>query len=264
MIHHDPDDPGALDAPLDDDLRALIARADAAPTLRPSRDLWPDIAARLDERAHVRPDAHPDVRGSNGQPPSDLRLLVFRARDDARHATAVSRATPRRWHAAAAVALVAVSSGATYLATRPTDAPPAVAPPAAVVAAAGAQDTALRDVHSAPPPTAIDRSESRDRGPARAPVRAVSRSIDATVPGVADYDREIAALRVVVRDGPGDLDSATVDVLARNLRIIDAAIAASRAALARDPHSPFLGDQLTRALGQKVDLLRTAALLPRT
>ena len=38
----------------------------------------------------------------------------------------------------------------------------------------------------------------------------------------------------------------------------------SRAALARDPHSPFLGDQLTRALGQKVDLLRTAALLPRT
>jgi hypothetical protein len=53
-------------------------------------------------------------------------------------------------------------------------------------------------------------------------------------------------------------------VLVRNLVIIDAAIAQSRAALARDPHSPFLGDQLTRALGQKVELLRTVALMPRT
>jgi hypothetical protein len=84
------------------------------------------------------------------------------------------------------------------------------------------------------------------------------------VPGAADYDREIAALRVAVRERRGELDSATVVVLVRNLRVIDQAIAQSRAALARDPHSPFLGDQLTRALGQKVDLLRTAALLPRT
>ena len=67
-----------------------------------------------------------------------------------------------------------------------------------------------------------------------------------------------------VRERRGELDSATVAVLVRNLVVIDRAIAQSRAALARDPHSPFLGDQLTRALGQKVELLRTAALIPRT
>jgi hypothetical protein len=97
-------------------------------------------------------------------------------------------------------------------------------------------------------------------------VRLVRRDADpaATVPGAAAYDREIAALRAVVRERSGELDSATVSVLVRNLGIIDAAIAQSRAALARDPHSQFLGDQLTRALGQKVELLRTVALMQRS
>jgi hypothetical protein len=100
----------------------------------------------------------------------------------------------------------------------------------------------------------------------RGGARLASRRDDAGVdhPAAAAYDREIAALRAAVRDRRGELDSATVNVLVRNLGIIDAAIAQSRAALARDPHSQFLGDQLTRALGQKVELLRTVALLPRT
>jgi hypothetical protein len=58
------------------------------------------------------------------------------------------------------------------------------------------------------------------------------------------------------------LDSSTVLIIERNLRIIDAAIEQSRAALARDPASLLLSEQLTHALDKKVELLRTAALLP--
>ena len=268
MIHRDFDDPFERDdVPLDDDLRALLAQADAAPTLRPSRDLWPGIAARLDATADARP--------SDGTTPPDTRVLVFRAREDTGRAIAASRPMPRRWLAAAAVLLVAVSSGATYLATRPTDsASIADTRPTTTAASPEARtrpDTVVaRESRLAASPAIVDPADAL--GASRMPdaprteraVRTVSRRIDASVPGAAAYDREIAALRAVVIDGQGDLDSATVDVLARNLRIIDAAIAASRAALARDPHSPFLGEQLTRALGQKVDLLRTAALLPST
>ena len=51
-------------------------------------------------------------------------------------------------------------------------------------------------------------------------------------------------------------------IIEKNLKVIDAAIAESRAALAKDPHSHFLNDQLAHVLDQKVGLLRTAALLP--
>jgi hypothetical protein len=77
----------------------------------------------------------------------------------------------------------------------------------------------------------------------------------------AAYDREIAALRDIVRERRSELDTTTVRVLEQSLRVIDRAIAQSRAALARDPNSQFLGDQLTRALDSKVELLRTVALL---
>ena len=71
-------------------------------------------------------------------------------------------------------------------------------------------------------------------------------------------------MRRIVQQRRGELDPATVAVLERNMRLIDDAIAQSRAALARDPRSRFLGEQLERTLDQKLDLLRTAALLPRT
>lgn len=57
------------------------------------------------------------------------------------------------------------------------------------------------------------------------------------------------------------LDSGTVVVLERNLTIIDQAIRESRAALARDPASRFLTEQLTEALDQKLEVMRTAVLL---
>jgi hypothetical protein len=79
---------------------------------------------------------------------------------------------------------------------------------------------------------------------------------------IQTYDTEIAQLDSAVRLRRGDLDTTTVKIIEKNLLVIDKAIAESRAALAKDPHSRFLNDQLTRVLDQKVGLLRTAALLP--
>jgi hypothetical protein len=89
-------------------------------------------------------------------------------------------------------------------------------------------------------------------------------SVDAAVPGAVAYDRAIAAMRTAVGARRSELDSGTVEVLERNLRIIDEAIRQSREALARDPNSQFLGRALTSALDRKLELLRTAAMLPRS
>jgi hypothetical protein len=78
----------------------------------------------------------------------------------------------------------------------------------------------------------------------------------------AVYSREIEMLQTIVTQRRAQLDSSTIAIIERNLRIIDAAIASSRAALEKDPASRLLGDQLTHALDKKVELLRTAALLP--
>jgi hypothetical protein len=59
----------------------------------------------------------------------------------------------------------------------------------------------------------------------------------------------------------GALDSTTVVIIEKNLRVIDEAIQQSRQALRNDPNSAFLLDQLNGALGQKVELLRTATQL---
>jgi hypothetical protein len=76
------------------------------------------------------------------------------------------------------------------------------------------------------------------------------------------YDREISKLRTIVRQRRGQLDPATVAVLEQSIAVIDSAIAQSRAALAKDPASGFLATQLNHSLEKKVELLRTAALLP--
>jgi hypothetical protein len=85
-------------------------------------------------------------------------------------------------------------------------------------------------------------------------------SVAATLETV--YGREIARLRRIIDERRALLDTATVNVIERNLTIIDQAIRESRAALARDPASALLNEQLNNALEQKVELLRTAALLP--
>jgi hypothetical protein len=99
---------------------------------------------------------------------------------------------------------------------------------------------------------------------AGAPAVAVTPAVAATgQPTTLDtlYGREIALLHEAALGSLGQLDSATAAVVRRNLAIIDQAIRESRAALAADPHSGFLLEQLDRAYGQKVHLLRRLTLL---
>ena len=76
------------------------------------------------------------------------------------------------------------------------------------------------------------------------------------------YDREIVKLRSMVQTRRAELDPRTIAVLEQSIAVIDSAIAQSRAALAKDPASGFLATQLNQSLEKKVELLRTAALLP--
>jgi hypothetical protein len=243
------------------DLRGIAADAAALPVLRPERDLWAGIAARIE--APVVPLPARDLPARDGAPALHVQPTHRRAEPAARAATAL----PRRWLAAAAVALMAATSGVTYLLTRGGTAP-------AVALSSPSVDTVAPALASAPAPTqvaatsvdtpAVPAAAAPSASPAAA-ARLVARRPDpaASVPGVADYDRAIASLRTAVRERRADLDSGTVAVLERNLRIIDEAIRQSREALAGDPGSPMLERALTKALDQKTELLRTAALLPR-
>jgi anti-sigma factor RsiW len=264
------------------DLRALTTEAAALPTLRPERDLWAGIADRIAAPVVALPTR------SEGAVP----LQALQVHATTRRAAPPARATvsvTRWWMAAAAAALMAVTSGATYLATRggsdaprtvatvePAPAPtpestsgsatPAPTPDASLAAApapgtssdAAAPDAAAPAAASATPSTPVP------GGTARLAARRPTPAPGAAVPGVADYDRAIATLRTAVGERRAELDSGTVAVLERNLRIIDEAIRQSREALAADPGSPLAGRALTKALDSKVELLRTVALLPRT
>ena len=79
---------------------------------------------------------------------------------------------------------------------------------------------------------------------------------------VADYDREIAKLRLLIEQRRNQLDPVTVAIIEKNLQVIDSAIAECKRAIARDPASRFLIESLNQSLQTKVELMRTAALLP--
>lgn len=83
-----------------------------------------------------------------------------------------------------------------------------------------------------------------------------------TVSAEQTFDREIGALHDVIEQRRKDLDPATIAVLEKNLKLIDAAIAESKAALAKDPASAFLMDRLTHAYDTKLQLLSGVAAIP--
>ncbi len=80
--------------------------------------------------------------------------------------------------------------------------------------------------------------------------------------GIATYEGEIGKLRHILDRRRNELDSATITVLERNLKVIDQAISESKAALAADPASTFLAGRLNHAYDTKLELLRSAATLP--
>ncbi|MGH7648981.1 MAG: zf-HC2 domain-containing protein [Gemmatimonadaceae bacterium] len=205
------------------DLSAITAGASALPDLEPSRDLWPAIAQRIEAPVVALPDA----ASRRGQ-----------------------RSSVRPWYlapaslAAAAAVLIAATASVTLLATR-TGRTPA---PAGVLAA-------------------NDRTPAAQSTDAQLDIPApAARTVAGTRPNAASvqevYANEIAELDSIVRGRRSHLDTATVAVIEKNLRIIDEAIAQSRVALERDPNSGFLHHQLNDVLNQKIVLLRTVALLP--
>ncbi|HKG92387.1 MAG TPA: zf-HC2 domain-containing protein [Gemmatimonadaceae bacterium] len=236
------------------DLSEIRMQAAALPTLRPSRDLWDGIAARI-----------------------DAPVIEIGVRDSAlgaRHSAGALRARGARrrpmWLGAAAAAMVVVSAGVSHVVTRRTMQAElmkqlAVAPAPVRIDTVVVVQPAATQLAAAP---AAPKAASRARGAGRARPGAESRVPGAEprlvgrAAGDVVYDREIASLRRMLRDRQSQLDPATVTVLEQSLAVIDGAIAQSRAALARDPASAFLNQQLTNALEKKLELLRTAAALP--
>jgi hypothetical protein len=218
------------------DLDAIVTSAASLPLPAMPRDFWPDIEARLETPV--------------------LDLSSARAS----HGASVASARPAlMWRrlAVAAVALVTVSAGVTWnIARRAGEG-------VATVAQGTAPDA---DDQS---PVTLDLPANDATGlAAQATTAANATGNTATLasaprPVALDtiYGREIAMLRTVAEENLGLLDSSTVAVVRRNLDIIDRAIRESREALATDPNSGFLLEQLDRAYERKVDLLRRLATL---
>ena len=256
MDHIEGDDDAATRARMDAhaascaDCRALLAdvrrishEAADLPTLTPSRDLWPGIAARIEAPVVAIPQlASIDARRSRGTA-SWLRP------------------------AAAAAALVIATASITYVATRGTSGDTARVASVPIV---GGSTTAAPSRQVAAAPTDTDAPERpagpspdlRAAGASNPTAVAVVNHNDRKLSPEATYDVEIRRLRQIVRQRRTQLDTATLNVIEHNLAIIDEAIAQCRAALARDPNSRFLLDNLNGALDTKVQLLRTAAMLP--
>ena len=101
-----------------------------------------------------------------------------------------------------------------------------------------------------------------------APVLAQVEPMDAPAEGVttvsfadAQFDAAVADLERVLRQQRDTLNPRTVQVLERNLQIIDDAIREARAALDADPANALLNTHLASARQRKLNLLRRAALI---
>lgn len=228
------------------DLRTLRIDASNLPTLAPSRDLWDGISKRID--APVIP-LHSHVGGvERGGAPM---------------------ARWRRWASmsAAAALLMAATATSTYYLTihlRGAGSTTSVATrsPVAPDTSRVAPESVVRNVavtDSAKPAAPASKQSART---ARATPAASVRLVSAKPSAEQVYTSEIARLRAIVERRRAQLDPATIGVIERNLKVIDDAIAQCKLALTKDPASRFLMESLNNALENKVQLLRTATMLP--
>lgn len=221
------------------DLDQIRADAGQLDELTPSRDLWVGIVDRIETPVlPLTPRVAPNV-------------------------AAPRRGVERLRLAAVAAALVAVTAGVTYTLTvsraenraapiaqtSPDEAPDSVS-------SIGQQsDPVQRTVATAD--SALD-TRAEPSAPDRTPDAQNVGNTSAT----ASQSREIDRLRTIFARNRSQLDPRTAAIIEANLKVIDEAIAQSRDALAQDPASRFLSNQLNSALDKKVELLRTAAMLP--
>jgi len=225
------------------DLRAIEAEAAKLPDLVPSRDLWQGIETRI--AAPVIPLATRPER---------------------------SRRFAPTWMGIAAAALIVSTAGITYTLTARTfrgNVAPAPSKSVATSSQSRGDSSAPQVVatetpsQASLPATSATRNGSSSRSSVGTQSDATLRMVnDPGVTSEAVYSREIDMLQRIVTDRKTQLDSTTVAIIEKNLQIIDRAINQSKAALARDPASRLLSDQLTHALDKKVELLSTAAMLP--
>lgn len=226
------------------DLRNIETDAAKLPDLVPSRDLWQGIEARI---------AAP--------------VIPLAARPER------SRRIAPTWIGIAAAALIVTTAGITYTLTARSfrASTPAVATfiPGSIRTSGADTSTPDNGVAEIPTQGSAEQLAPSSRAVAgRRPTNGTQRQPTASLasatqgPSEAVYTREITMLQKIVSDRRTQLDSSTVAIIERNLQIIDRAIEQSKAALARDPASRLLSDQLTHALDKKVELLRTAAMLP--
>ena len=223
------------------DLRTLRIEAANLPELSPSRDLWSGISARIEA---------PVV------PIGTVRQV------EQRRSQAV-----RRWTRAALIAatLVMAAGVGYFAAVRRTEVlmpspvaqvPESVRP--SVVEAARPPEAATQEPTAQSPRTRITNVVDRGGPP---PIRS-SEEQQAVATLNKDYGREIARLRALIEQRRNQLDPVTVAIIEKNLQVIDAAIAECKKAIAHDPASRFLIESLNQSLQTKVELMRTAALLP--
>jgi anti-sigma factor RsiW len=195
-------------------LRALLDEAAALPDeIVPGRDLWNDIAPRLQSRASLveQPaEQYPEVRVIGPRPARPLPWWML---------------------AAASIALVVVTSFAT-------------------LRISGRGETQ---------PVTIAAQQARQ--PASSMQGVTPTALAAFRPAEQEYEKAISDLETVLRTQRGRLAPQTAATLEANLRIIDQAIAESRAALAADPNSAELTHMLSDAYDTKLDVLRQAVSL---
>ena len=221
-----------------DDLTGIRTSASGLPPIAPSRDLWSGIEAR------IRTPIVPLVEG----------MPVTRPR----------RQISLRSAAIAAGLLALINAGVSYkFMSRPATtvadtAAPAIPAPTAMRTAVETPKVSAPLPYpvfvTTPPPrgSTIVFATNSDAGPDEPQPRRREAA-------KAVYDREISRLRAIVDSGRAKLDPATMALLDRNLRVIDAAIDECNQALRRDSSSTFLLESLNNAYLTKVKLLRIAA-----
>ncbi|HET7461839.1 MAG TPA: zf-HC2 domain-containing protein, partial [Longimicrobium sp.] len=206
-------------------IHALLAEAATLPrAIAPPRDLWAGIAPRLEARATPLAVVEDD--------PKVIPLAPRR-----RHWQ------PPRWamQIAAALVLVAGSSAITARIVREN-------PPRQPGGAVALNPITATPPRQGAPGTAADPAAPAPTAPVQAPAagggQAAPTAFAAFRPAERDYQSAIADLQRVLDGKRGQMAPETAETLERNLRIIDAAIAESRAALEKDPNSRELLDML--------------------
>jgi anti-sigma factor RsiW len=225
------------------DLEQIRSSAADLPELTPSTDLWGGIARRI-----------------------DTPVIPF-AQQPAPNVAAPRHNFDRVKRAAIAAALVVATAGVTYTLTVAERGGGSTTTTVADNQPARPNAPAASGTDSATAPTLL----TPDTPSTRSAVASTTPALESTRPStqqVADapvavtYSREIDQLRTVYARNRARLDPRTAAIIEANLKVIDEAIAQSKAALAQDPASRFLSKQLNSALDKKLELLRTAALLP--